>query len=96
MTTDSSRRDILRRGLVVAGLNVVGVRDWMLPALAQSETVVPFTDLPENVRWDTPPDRRLLDIRTIDAPITPADRFATTQQRDLPAVLTENSIRGPD
>jgi hypothetical protein len=76
MTTDSSRRDILRRGLVVAGLNVVGVPDW--------------------VRWDTPPDRRLLDIRTIDAPITPADRFATTQQRDLPAVLTENSIRGPD
>jgi hypothetical protein len=57
MTTDSSRRDILRRGLVVGGLNVVGVPDWMLPALAQSETVVPFTDLPENVRWDTPPDR---------------------------------------
>jgi DMSO/TMAO reductase YedYZ molybdopterin-dependent catalytic subunit len=86
MTTDSSRRDILRRGLVVAGLSVVGVPDWMLPALAQSETVVPFTDMPENVRWDTPPDRRLLDIRTIDGPFTPADRFATTQHYGHPEV----------
>jgi DMSO/TMAO reductase YedYZ molybdopterin-dependent catalytic subunit len=86
MTTDSSRRDILRRGLVVAGLSVVGVPDWVLPALAQSETVVPFTDMPENVRWDTPPDRRLLDIRTIDGPFTPADRFATTQHYGHPEV----------
>jgi DMSO/TMAO reductase YedYZ molybdopterin-dependent catalytic subunit len=85
MTTDS-RRDILRRGLVVAGLSVVGVPDWVLPALAQSETVVPFTDMPENVRWDTPPDRRLLDIRTIDGPFTPADRFATTQHYGHPDV----------
>jgi DMSO/TMAO reductase YedYZ molybdopterin-dependent catalytic subunit len=86
MTTDSNRRDILRRGLVVAGLSVVGVPDWVLPALAQSETVVPFTDMPENVRWDTPPDRRLLDIRTIDGPFTPADRFATTQHYGHPEV----------
>jgi DMSO/TMAO reductase YedYZ molybdopterin-dependent catalytic subunit len=86
MTTDSSRRDILRRGLVVAGLSVVGVPDWVLPALAQSETVVPFTDMPENVRWETPPDRRLLDIRTIDGPFTPADRFATTQHYGHPEV----------
>jgi len=86
MTTDSSRRDILRRGLVVTGLSVVGVPDWVLPALAQSETVVPFTDMPENVRWDTPPDRRLLDIRTIDGPFTPADRFATTQHYGHPEV----------
>jgi DMSO/TMAO reductase YedYZ molybdopterin-dependent catalytic subunit len=86
MTTDSNRRDILRRGLVVAGLSVVGVPDWVLPALAQSETVVPFTDMPENVRWDTPPDRRLLDIRTIDGPFTPAARFATTQHYGHPEV----------
>ena len=86
MTTDSSRRDILRRGLVVAGLSVVGVPDWVLPALAQSETVVPFTDMPENVRWETPPDRRLLDIRTIDGPFTPTDRFATTQHYGHPEV----------
>ena len=86
MTTDSNRRDMLRRGLVVAGLSVVGVPDWVLPALAQSETVVPFTDMPETVRWETPPDRRLLDIRTIDGPFTPADRFATTQHYGHPEV----------
>jgi hypothetical protein len=36
-------------------------------------------DIPENVRWETPPDRRGLDVRTIvPGQFTPKDKFATT------------------
>ena len=81
-----SRREILRGGLAVAGLSVIGIPEWVLPALAADETLVPFTDIPDNVRWDTPPDRRLLDVRTIDGPFTPADKYATTQHYGHPTV----------
>ena len=86
MMNQSTRRDILRGSLALAGLSVLGIPEWALPALAQGETVVPFTDLPENVRWETPPDRRLLDVRTIEGPFTPADKFATTQHYGHPVV----------
>jgi len=86
MMNQRSRREILRGGLAVAGLGVLGIPEWALPALAQGETLVPFTDIPENVRWDTPPDRRLLDVRTIEGPFTPADKFATTQHYGHPTV----------
>src|SRR5215210_6349672 len=86
MTIQSTRREILAGGLAAAGLGVLGIPEWALPALAQSETLVPFTDIPDNVRWDTPPDRRLLDVRTIDGPFTPKDKFATTQHYGHPDV----------
>jgi len=81
-----SRREILKGGLAAAGLGVLGVPEWVLPVLAADETLVPFTDIPDNVRWDTPPDRRLLDIRTIEGPLTPTDKFATTQHYGHPDV----------
>ena len=40
----------------------------------------------ERYRWETPPDRRTLDLRTIDGPFTPADKFATTQHYGHPTV----------
>ena len=86
MTNQRSRREILRGGLAAAGLGVLGVPEWVLPALAQGETLVPFTDIPDNVRWDTPPDRRLLDVRTIEGPFTPPDKFATTQHYGHPEI----------
>jgi DMSO/TMAO reductase YedYZ molybdopterin-dependent catalytic subunit len=86
MNTETTRREILKRSLALAGLGVLGIPDWALPVLAQGETLVPFTDIPENVRWDTPPDRRLLDVRTIDGPFTPRDKFATTQHYGHPDV----------
>jgi len=86
MTVDSSRRTILRGALALAGLGIAGIPEWALPLLAQGETLVPFTDIPENVRWEVPPDRRTLDLRTIDGPFTPADKFATTQHYGHPTV----------
>ncbi len=86
MKTDNTRRSILKGSMALAGLGVMGIPEWAMPALAQGDMLVPFTDLPENVRWETPPDRRLLDVRTIDGPFTPADKFATTQHYGHPDV----------
>ena len=86
MKTDTSRRTILKGSLAMAGLGIAGLPEWALPLLAQGDMLVPFTDIPENVRWETPPDRRLLDVRTIDGVFTPADKFATTQHYGHPDV----------
>ena len=86
MMNQRSRREILQGSLAVAGLGMLGIPDWALPVLAQGETLVPFTDIPENTKWDTPPDRRLLDVRTIEGPFTPKDKFATTQHYGHPEV----------
>ena len=81
---EQTRREILKGSLALAGLGVLGFPEWVLPALAASETLEAFTDIPDNVRWETPPDRRLLDVRTIEGPFTPKDKFATTQHYGHP------------
>src|SRR5712691_7386451 len=86
MTIQSTRREILRGSLAVAGLSVLGIPEWALPALAQSETLVPFTDIPENFPTVTAADRRIIDIRKIDGPFTPKDQFFTTQHYGHPEV----------
>ncbi len=82
----TTRRDILRGSLALAGLGVLGIPEWMLPALAQSEAIVPFIDFPERVITNPAPDRRIIDIRTITGPITPKDEFFTTQHYGHPTV----------
>jgi DMSO/TMAO reductase YedYZ molybdopterin-dependent catalytic subunit len=82
----ATRRGILRGGLAAAGLGVLGVPDWALPLVAQGETLVPFTDLPETVNVAPSPDRRVLDIRKIDGPFTPRDQFYTIQHYGHPQV----------
>ena len=86
MTNHSSRRDVLRTGLAAAGLAALGIPEWAIPALAQGETVVPFTDLPETLNFVPGPERRQLDIRTIGGPFTPKDQFFTTQHYGHPDV----------
>lgn len=86
MTLQNTRRELLRGGLAVAGLTALGIPDWVLPALAQGETVVPFTDLPANLNFVPAADRRTLDIRTINGPFTPRDQFFTTQHYGHPQV----------
>jgi len=85
-TTRSTRRDILKGTLALAGLGLVGIPDWVLPLLAQGEAVVPFLDWPERVITNPAPDRRIIDIRAISGPITPNDQFFTTQHYGHPVV----------
>jgi DMSO/TMAO reductase YedYZ molybdopterin-dependent catalytic subunit len=82
MSEHITRRDTMR-GLAVTGLLAL-VPDW--PALAQGETLVPFTDLPANFNPAPSPERRTLDVRTIDGPFTSKDQFFTTQHYGHPVI----------
>jgi DMSO/TMAO reductase YedYZ molybdopterin-dependent catalytic subunit len=87
MTIQSTRRELLKGGLAVAGLSVLGIPDWALPALAQDETLVPFTDIPGGkVNTNPGPERRVLDTRTITGPLTPRDQFFTIQHYGHPKI----------
>src|SRR6266540_6753258 len=86
MTTSTTRRDILKSTLTLAGLGLVGIPEWVLPALAQGETVVPFLGYPDQVITNPAVDRRIIDIREIHGPITPKDQFFTTQHYGHPKV----------
>ena len=86
MTRQTTRRDILQRGLTMAGLGALGIPEWAVPALAQSETLMEFTDLPEEIRLLRGPDRRIIDVRHIDGLFTPIDQFFTTQHHGHPEI----------
>ena len=79
-----TRRETLRRGAAAAALLAL-VPEWALPALAQGDVDVPFTDIPATF---TPAPangaRRMLDIRTIDGSITPNDQFFFIQHYNRP------------
>jgi DMSO/TMAO reductase YedYZ molybdopterin-dependent catalytic subunit len=77
---------MLKTGLAVTGLGLMGVPDWILPALAQGETLVPFTDFPATFNPVPAADRRLLDVRTITSRLTDADKFFTTQHYGHPDI----------
>ena len=85
MPIQPTRRDVIRGTLTAAGLGMLGLPEWALPALAQGETIVPFTDAPPVF---PPPkgEARQYDVRTIDGPFTPADKFFTTQHYGHPVV----------
>jgi len=86
MTTRRTRRDMLKGTLALAGLGLVALPEWVLPALAQGDTIVPFLDFPDRVITNPAVDRRIIDIRAIDGPITPKDQFFTTQHYGHPKV----------
>ena len=82
----TTRREILKGSLAAAGLGVLGLPEWVLPALAQGETLVPFTDLPADINLTPAADRRIIDIRTIQGALTPRDQFFTIQHYGHPDV----------
>ena len=84
MANELTRRAVLRGG--VAGFGLMALPGWAIPALAQGQELVPFTDYPEGWKTDRGPESRFLDIRTIDGPTTPADQFFTTQHYGHPTV----------
>ena len=86
MAQQATRREVLKGSLAVAGLGMLGLPEWTLPALAQGERIMEFTDVPEDTQWVTPPDRRRLDVRRIDGMYTPIDQFFTVQHYGHPEV----------
>jgi DMSO/TMAO reductase YedYZ molybdopterin-dependent catalytic subunit len=82
-----SRRETLKRGFAATSF-LAFVPEWAMPALAQGEMDIPFTDLPRNFNPSGNPNAatRQLDIRTIDGMLTPKDQFFTTQHLNKPAI----------
>ena len=83
---EMTRRETLRLGLATtAGLALVP--EWALPALAQGEVDVPFTDYPANfVTGPADGARRVLDLRKLDGLITPTGQFFYIQHYDRPQI----------
>ena len=84
MSERITRRETLRTGAAASLLALLP--DWAIPALAQGEILVPFTDLPEKLEFVRGPDRRIIDVRKIDGPFTPVDDFFTTQHYGHPVL----------
>jgi DMSO/TMAO reductase YedYZ molybdopterin-dependent catalytic subunit len=86
MSNEITRRETLKRGLAAASLLTL-VPEWALPALAQGDVDVPFTDIPTAFN-PVPADgaRRMLDLRKIDGLITPADQFFFIQHYNKPEI----------
>jgi DMSO/TMAO reductase YedYZ molybdopterin-dependent catalytic subunit len=83
-----TRRDVMKTGLAAAALGAAAKFDWVLPALAQGEVMVPFTDSHVNPPFNAnpAPDRRMFDTRNLAGPFTPKDQFFTTQHYGHPEV----------
>jgi DMSO/TMAO reductase YedYZ molybdopterin-dependent catalytic subunit len=81
-----TRREVMKSSLAAAVLGAAGTFDWVLPALAQGEVVVPFSDSHEKFNPNPAPDRRLFDTRTLSGPFTPKDQFFTTQHYGHPEI----------
>ena len=85
-----TRREILRLGLAATSVLAMGVPEWAIPALAQGETLVPFTDIPDDFSpggQNSPV--RVYDIRKITTEntfFTPRDEFFTIGHYPQPEI----------
>src|SRR5262245_61056075 len=84
MAKEISRRQLIRSGAALAGLEALGIPEWALPALAQGEEVIAWTDLPANFN----PSATQIDIRTMGKStfITPTEKFFAVQHYNVPSV----------
>jgi DMSO/TMAO reductase YedYZ molybdopterin-dependent catalytic subunit len=87
MPEATTRRETLKRSFAAAGLLTL-IPDFAVPARAQDETDVPFTDYPANFNPNGNPNavNRQLDIRKIDGYIIPNDQFFFIQHYNRPEI----------
>jgi DMSO/TMAO reductase YedYZ molybdopterin-dependent catalytic subunit len=87
MPQQISRRETLKRGFAATSLLAL-IPEWAVPALAQDETDIPFTDLPKNFNPSANLNgpTRQYDIRKIDGMLTPKEQFFTTQHLNKPMI----------
>ena len=81
-----TRRESLRTGLAATGLLSM-LPGWEIPALAQGEVDVPFTDYPANYNPNNPNSTtRMFDLRKISGHVVPKDQFFAIQHFNRPDV----------
>lgn len=85
MPNSISRREALRNSLTAAGA-IAMISEWALPALAQGEVDVPFTDLPANFNPGDSATTRQFDIRTINGQTVPNNKMFALQHFDRPQI----------
>ena len=85
MPEQVTRRETLRRGLTATSLLAL-LPEWAIPALAQGDIEVPFTDIPATFNPNPNAAIRMLDIRKIDGPFTPKEQFFAVQHFDRPEI----------
>jgi DMSO/TMAO reductase YedYZ molybdopterin-dependent catalytic subunit len=81
MRNEISRRAAIKGGAAWVGLSALEISAWMSPALAQSEEVVPWTDVPSGFDPAAGTGPHSLDTRTIQKSsfITPVENFFSVQ-----------------
>jgi len=81
MINEISRRAVIQGGAAWVGLSALEIPAWMSPALAQSEEVVPWTDVPSGFNPSAGTGPHSLDTRTIEKSsfLTPVDNFFSVQ-----------------
>ena len=84
--SEMNRRDVMKTGMAMAALGAAANFDWVLPALAQGETVMRFTEFPPTFNPAPAVDRRLFDTHTLTGAFTPPEQFFTTQHYGHPEV----------
>ena len=83
--TEWTRRSALKTIATAAGLALVP--EWAIPALAQGDVDVPFTDYPATFNpRPASGNNRFLDLRTIEGMLTPADQFFFIQHYNKPEI----------
>ena len=60
---EMNRRDVMKTGLTAAVVGAASGFEWVLPALAQGEVMVPFSDSHQTFNANPAVDRRLFDTR---------------------------------
>src|SRR6266699_2229646 len=86
MSEQVTRRETLRRAFAATSLLALAT-DLPLPALAEGEADVPFTDIPATFNPNNPKaTSRMLDIRKIDGLFTPKEQFFAVQHFNRPEI----------
>ena len=81
---DEGRRKMMKGGVVAAG--IASIPNWVMPALAQGEELVPFTDVPDSFvpRQKVDGANYFQDTRNIDNFYSPNDQFYVVQHYGQP------------
>jgi DMSO/TMAO reductase YedYZ molybdopterin-dependent catalytic subunit len=88
MIKEVSRRTAIKGAAALAGVAALGLPAWMSPVFAQSDEVVPWTDVPDGFDPSAATGPHSLDTRTIQKSsfITPVDDFFSVQHYVAPQV----------